>query len=102
MAEGIQRCADFVPRHIRCYPFSAGSLPEEGPPDHLLHNPKDDFRFWRYRAAILHRIYPQLSELQLLLFSSSGFHKVLAILEYLARMFNSIGLYGKCKKKNCN
>ena len=41
-----------------------------------MHNPHDEFRFWRLRAALLHRLYPDLAELHLALYTSSGWHKV--------------------------
>lgn len=43
------------------------------PPDSLVHNAHDNWRFWRFRALSLHRLFPR-STLKLVLFSASGKH----------------------------
>ena len=47
--------------------------PGIGPPDRIVHNPHDHFRFWRFRALSLHRLFPK-STLRLVLYSASGKH----------------------------
>ena len=49
-------------------------LQSHTPRDYLLYTPNDNFQFLRFRAAILHKLFPQITELTLLLYTASGWH----------------------------
>jgi len=46
----------------------------KGPRDYLLYTHSDAFQFLRFRAAILHKLFPTITELKLLLYTGSGWH----------------------------
>jgi hypothetical protein len=51
---------------------SSGGL--GAPPDDLVHDASDGWLFWRFRALILHRMFPQLNPLPLVLYTGSGYN----------------------------
>eukprot|EP00668_Euglena_longa_P040496 GGOE01053318.1.p1 GENE.GGOE01053318.1~~GGOE01053318.1.p1 ORF type:complete len:760 (-),score=130.37 GGOE01053318.1:87-2024(-) len=69
----------FVERTTQHFPYIEDLdievvVPSNGPKDYLLYNHTDDFRFLRFRAAVLHKLFPSITELRLLLYTGSGWH----------------------------